>query len=88
MIEYEPLEIVEIPTDNPIETHYTGVVEPIELMQAQFTKEEFVGFLKGNIIKYCSRLGKKDNPIREAEKIKVYAEWLDLAIKNKTITTK
>lgn len=61
--------------------HYQGDVEPIELMQAQMTREAFMGFLRGNIIKYASRFGKKDNEstIKEAAKIRVYAEWLELA---------
>ena len=31
--------------------HYKGAVQPIELMRAQMSKEEFMGFLRGNIIK-------------------------------------
>ena len=61
--------------------HYKGDIEPIELMQAQMTREAFMGFLRGNIIKYASRFGKKDNEstIKEAAKIRVYAEWLEAA---------
>ena len=59
--------------------HYQGDVEPIELMQAQMTREAFMGFLRGNIIKYVSRFGKKDNMVKEAAKIRVYAEWLEVA---------
>ncbi len=63
------------------DNHYQGDVEPIELMQAQMTREAFMGFLRGNIIKYASRFGKKDNEstIKEAAKIRVYAEWLEVA---------
>lgn len=56
--------------------HYQGDVEPIELMQAQMTPAELIGFLKGNIIKYTSRCGKKDDPVKEVTKIKRYAGWL------------
>lgn len=56
--------------------HYQGDVEPIELMQAQMTQEELIGFLKGNIIKYTSRCGKKDDPVKEVTKIKRYTGWL------------
>ena len=43
--------------------HYAGTAhQPIEVMQANMTHNEFVGFLKGNIIKYVCRLGKKDEP--------------------------
>ena len=56
--------------------HYKGVVQPIELMRAQKSKEAFMGFLRGNIIKYTSRLGKKDNEVKETAKILQYALWL------------
>lgn len=59
--------------------HYQGDVEPIELMQAQMTPEAFMGFLRGNIIKYASRCGKKDDAIKETYKIAKYAEWLHKA---------
>lgn len=36
--------------------HYVGLsVEPWEAMEAWMTKDEFIGFLKGNIIKYLAR---------------------------------
>ena len=67
--------------------HYQGDVEPIELMQAQMTREAFMGFLRGNIIKYASRFGKKDNEstIKEAAKIRVYAEWLEVAARGNVV---
>lgn len=49
-------------------------------MQANMTPEEFRGFLKGNIIKYACRCGRKDDALKEAEKIKRYAEWLVLSL--------
>ena len=67
--------------------HYQGAVEPIELMQAQMTQEAFMGFLRGNIIKYASRFGKKDNEstIKEATKIRVYATWLETTAKGDVV---
>ena len=67
--------------------HYQGDVEPIELMQAQMTREAFMGFLRGNIIKYASRFGKKDgeSTIKEAAKIRVYAEWLEVAARGNVV---
>lgn len=42
--------------------HYKEMgVPPWEVMQAVMTHEEFVGFLKGNIIKYAMRQGRKDS---------------------------
>ena len=43
-------------------THYVSMaVQPWEVMQAVMTHEEFIGFLKGNIIKYSMRQGKKED---------------------------
>lgn len=65
--------------------HYQSAHQPIEVMQANMTHDEFVGFLKGNIIKYVCRLGKKDDLEKEVAKIKRYAEWLERAVHNVTI---
>lgn len=60
--------------------HYASMVglEPIELMQLVLSLSEFVGFLKGNIIKYTLRAGKKQGEAAEkdAAKAKRYIEWL------------
>ena len=48
-------------------SHYKNMgVQPWTVMEALLTKEEFVGYLKGNLIKYAMRQGKKDSP--DAEK--------------------
>lgn len=40
--------------------HYKNMhIQPWEVMQSVLTKDEFIGFLKGNIIKYSLRAGKK-----------------------------
>ena len=65
--------------------HYQGDVQPIQLMQAQMTTEAFQGFLRGNIIKYTSRLGKKDDPIKETAKILQYALWLHQSAKGEEL---
>jgi len=37
-------------------THYThGGIETIDYIEAKLTHEEFIGFLKGNALKYISR---------------------------------
>ena len=56
-------------------THYKDIaIQPWAVMEAVLTHEEFVGFLKGNIIKYSLRQGKKDSP--DAEKAKHYMQKL------------
>lgn len=57
-------------------SYYEGTIEPIEYMSATFTDEEYRGFLKGNIIKYISRAGKKGHAIEDLKKAGVYLEWL------------
>jgi hypothetical protein len=42
-------------------THYKDMgMQPWHVMEAVLTPEEFKGFLKGNIIKYAMRQGKKE----------------------------
>jgi hypothetical protein len=42
-------------------THYKDMpVQPWTVMEAVLTHDEFIGFLKGNCIKYCMRQGRKD----------------------------
>ena len=65
--------------------HYVSDHQPIETMQSNMTHDEMIGFLKGNIIKYACRCGKKDEPLKEAEKIKQYAEWLCIVLSGGTI---
>ena len=51
--------------------HYKSMdVQPWHVMQTLLTPEEFRGFLKGNIIKYSMRQGRKDSP--DADKCKHY----------------
>ena len=43
-------------------THYKDMeVQPWTVMESVLTREEFIGFLKGNIIKYSMRQGRKDS---------------------------
>lgn len=43
--------------------HYKSLdPQPWDVMQVLLTPEEFRGFLKGNMIKYAMRQGKKDSP--------------------------
>lgn len=56
-------------------THYKDMpVQPWEVMQVLLTKEEFIGFLKGNIVKYSMRQGRKDSD--DAGKLRHYQQKL------------
>lgn len=50
--------------------YYNGNgLSPIDSMkQGLVSKEEYIGFLKGNVIKYVVRCGKKDNAIKDIDK--------------------
>lgn len=56
--------------------HYANNgIEPIDYMRANFTHEEFRGFLQGNIIKYVSRYTRKGG-LEDLRKVQVYIGWL------------
>jgi len=59
-------------------THYEIYpnVEAIDIMKKILTEEEYIGYLKGNILKYQLRLGKKDDVEKEKIKIKDYTNEL------------
>jgi hypothetical protein len=42
--------------------HYKEMgMQPWDVMEAVLSREEFIGFLKGNIVKYSMRQGRKDS---------------------------
>ena len=56
--------------------HYTTMeIQPWEVMESVLTPEEFVGFLKGNVIKYAMRAGRKEGT-DDAAKARHYAQKL------------
>jgi hypothetical protein len=59
-------------------THYKDMaVEPWVVMEAVLTHAEFVGFLKGNIIKYSLRAGRKQGAGDDADKAQHYLQKLE-----------
>lgn len=57
-------------------SHYTdGGIETIEFIRAKLTAEEFVGYCKGNGLKYISRSGKKGDSAEDLDKAIVYLTW-------------
>jgi hypothetical protein len=53
-----------------------GGIETIEIIKAKLTVSEYIGFLKGNVIKYLCRAGYKDITIQDYEKAREYLGWL------------
>lgn len=58
------------------QTHYKKQgIEPIDLMRKNLSKEEFAGFLQGNVLKYMLRY-KDKNGLEDLKKAKTYLKWL------------
>lgn len=58
-------------------SHYTDMqIQPWDVMEAVLTEEEFIGFLKGNIIKYSLRSGRKAGESHDIDKALHYREKL------------
>jgi hypothetical protein len=55
--------------------HYKGDIECIDAIKSSMTKEQYLGYLKGNIQKYIWRYDKK-NGIEDLKKAQVYLGWL------------
>lgn len=57
-------------------SHYrTMDIEPWEVI-ATWPAQEQVGYHRGNVLKYVMRMGTKDERIKEAKKIRDYADKL------------
>ena len=56
--------------------------EAIDVIKRILSKSEYIGFLKGNILKYQLRLGKKDNVEKEMIKIEDYTKELNSILGN------
>lgn len=76
------MENKEIIEDRKVINHpkrYGGENNPyecIKVLKAWLTPEEYAGFLKGNVIKYLCRCGKKDEALQELKKSEWYLEKL------------
>lgn len=58
------------------QSHYREAgIEPIDLMKQNFTREEYEGFLQGNVLKYMLRY-KRKNGVEDVIKAKTYITWL------------
>ena len=58
-------------------THYNqGTLETIDMLKGTLSKEQYTGFLKGNVLKYVSRADYKGNTLEDYNKAKWYLEEL------------
>lgn len=57
--------------------YYNGNgLECIDAIKAQMSREEFFGYLRGNVVKYTFRLRQKGDPVENASKAKWYLDRL------------
>ena len=73
-----PITMEEPKTDmvNSLEHYRVGGIEVIDYIKAKLTPEEFRGYLKGNVLKYTSRAGHKDDAAQDIGKLVWYASKL------------
>jgi len=67
--------------------HYKKGIETIKIIRSKLTMEEYIGYLRGTIIKYITRLGYKrqeNDIINEVVKIIWYAKELEDYLKEKS----
>ncbi len=58
-------------------SHYTaGGIEVIDFLTAKMSQDELVGYLKGNVLKYLSRAGKKWDVVEDYKKAQWYMNRL------------
>ena len=79
LIDTDGVEMTEVTKADDVQVggnHYKDMpVQPWDVMEAVLSHDEFVGFLKGNIIKYSLRAGRKDGS-DDAGKAKHYLQKL------------
>jgi len=67
--------------------HYKKGIETIKIIRSKLTMEEYIGYLRGTIIKYTTRLGYKghdEDMINDVGKIIWYAKELEDYLKEKS----
>ncbi len=69
---------------NDVPDHYKADIDVIEFCRQHFTDEEFKGAMKFNLIKYPTRLGRKDDMVKELDKIIDYAQRYKEVLENGT----
>lgn len=70
------------PATDPVHapSHYTdGGIETIDYLRAKLSREAFIGFCRGNALKYLSRAGKKGSAAEDYAKAAVYCRWAEEA---------
>ena len=62
--------------EEPVYYNSNGLSPNQAFEQGLISNEEFIGFIKGNVVKYVVRCGKKGNPIDDIDKAISYLQLL------------
>ena len=62
--------------EEPVYYNSNGLSPNRAFEQGLISNEEFIGFIKGNVIKYVVRCGKKGNPVEDIDKAISYLQLL------------
>ena len=62
---------------DPSNYYDKGGINTLDVIRAKLTKEQYIGYLLGNLIKYTHRMNWKEAREKDAIKAKDYAVWLD-----------
>lgn len=68
-------------SEEPVYYNSNGLSPNQAFEQGLISNEEFIGFIKGNVIKYVVRCGKKGNPIDDINKAISYLQLLKKIMK-------
>ena len=60
----------------PVEHYDRGKVQFIDFLESGMDPAEYIGYLKGQIIKYVFRSGRKGEAMPDLEKANIYLTWL------------
>lgn len=61
---------------NPSHYKLRGLdIESADVIKATLSDIEYIGWCKGNALKYLFRAGKKDNEVQDLSKCDVYVNW-------------
>ena len=68
-------------------SHYQGKIECIDYLEDKLSHKEYIGFLKGSVMKYMDRLGKKEDDLNDSKKAAWYLDKLIGAYQKKPLET-
>jgi hypothetical protein len=66
--------------------HYKKSIETIDAIRSWLGDVAFIQYCRGQVIRYASRLGDKDESVKEARKLEVYARWMRETLEGKVLT--